>query len=163
MRLYEIKDELTQAALDLAAAETDEEIEDAQRRLFAMEVEQEEKLERMGFLIRNFQADAEACKVEAARLTERRNMHERGAERVKRIIEGEMVRNGDRKIATAKFTFWIQRNTASVVIADELSIPAIYKIPQPDKIDKQGIAIALKAGTEIPGAVLSESESIRMR
>lgn len=55
------------------------------------------------------------------------------------------------------------RKSKAVEITDDKAVPDIYRIPQPDKIDKAGINRALKSGVEIPGAELVEKENIQIK
>lgn len=52
----------------------------------------------------------------------------------------------------------------SVLILDEAEIPASFWKAQDPKLDKKAVGEALKAGTEVPGAMMSNgSETIQIR
>jgi hypothetical protein len=48
-------------------------------------------------------------------------------------------------------------------ILDESLVPAEFKIPQPDKIDKKAIKDAIENGQAIEGAEIVINESVRIR
>ena len=54
-------------------------------------------------------------------------------------------------------------STPSVNITDESIIPAEYRIPQPDKIDKCAIKTALRTDISVPGAEIIFTKGIRIR
>ena len=67
------------------------------------------------------------------------------------------------KVKGKLFTASLAKNPASVAITNEKALPVEYLIPQPSKPDKTAIKEALKNGTSIPGATLSQSEGVRFR
>jgi hypothetical protein len=61
-------------------------------------------------------------------------------------------------IAEPDFTVSLRSVPPSVVIIDEGQIPQDYWKPQPPRLDRQGLSAALKSGSAIPGAALSNSQ-----
>ena len=55
------------------------------------------------------------------------------------------------------------RKSTSAEITDESLIPDDYLVPQPPKVDKRGILADLRAGLDVPGAVLSENQNIQIK
>ena len=53
--------------------------------------------------------------------------------------------------------------STSAEITDESLIPEDYLVPQPPKVDKRGILADLRAGLDVPGAVLSENQNIQIK
>jgi hypothetical protein len=52
----------------------------------------------------------------------------------------------------------------SVLIVDEAAIPADYWKPSDPKLDKKAVGEALKAGREVPGAMMSNGgETLQVR
>jgi phage shock protein A len=123
----------------------------------------EDKLENIGKVIKTIDAEAAGLKVEETRLADRRKSLEANTKRLKQYAEQSMQDAGMKKIKGALFTFSIQKNPAALDIVDEKMIPkAYFTIPQP-VIDKAAIKEELKLGHEIPGAQLTQGESLRIK
>ena len=60
-----------------------------------------------------------------------------------------------KKIVEPDFTISVRPGSPGVVVTCDDTIPDAYKVPQPPKIDRRKILDALKAGADIPSAVLS--------
>lgn len=112
--------------------------------------------------IRNKQAEAEAFKAEADRLTEKKQAAEKAVDSMKKLILDYMRATDQKKTGTGLFTV-SRRSSKSCELTDEAKIPEQYLIPQPAKIDKKAILAELKEGKEIAGARLKESESIMIK
>ena len=56
------------------------------------------------------------------------------------------------------FTASLRAVPPAVVIVDEEQIPRDYWKPQPPRLDRQGLSAALKSGSTVPGATLSNSQ-----
>ena len=129
----------------------------------ALDGELEDKADGYARIIAQLKADAEGLDAEINRLISRKTGLLTNAERLKRHLEASMIATGKRKFKTAFYSFGIQKNPASVKIDDEDAIPSVYLIPQMPKIDKKGIAEALKRGEKLPYAHLEQGESLRIR
>lgn len=112
--------------------------------------------------IRNKQAEAEAFKAEADRLTEKKQAAEKAVDSMKKLILDYMRATDQKKTGTGLFTV-SRRSSKSCELTDETKIPEQYLIPQPAKIDKKTIFAELKEGKKIAGARLKESESIMIK
>ncbi|MEM5769208.1 MAG: siphovirus Gp157 family protein, partial [Bacillota bacterium] len=66
------------------------------------------------------------------------------------------------KVKTPAFTVSLQKSPAAVQISDSTMIPAEFTIVKYD-LDKKRIGEALKAGQEIPGAMLTQGRHLRIR
>lgn len=122
-----------------------------------------EKLEAYGMVIRNIESDVEGLKAEEKRLAERRKVMENGIKRMKLSMHDAMSSTGERKIKGEKFTFTIQKNPPSLKLVDESLIPKEFLVEVAPSIDKKAIMERLKANEEIPGAQISQGESLRIR
>ena len=122
----------------------------------------DEKLESYGKIIRQMQADADMFKSELDRLSVKKKSADNAVERMKKAVKDFMEASGQEKAKAGAFSFYLAA-TQSVNITDEKILPADYLIPQPDKIDKNGIKKALKDGVEIAGAELVTNVGVRMR
>jgi hypothetical protein len=78
---------------------------------------------------------------------------ERG--RKKRELVGAVMEDaGLKKLVEPDFTVSLRPARAPLVIIDEESVPGDFWKPQPAKLDRQGLIVALGAGRDIPGALL---------
>jgi Siphovirus Gp157 len=62
-----------------------------------------------------------------------------------------------KKVVAPDFTVSVRPVGPSVIVIEEQEIPASFKVPQPPKLDKRKILEALKTGTTVPGALLSNN------
>lgn len=122
----------------------------------------DEKVDSYCQIIRQLNADAEMCKAEIDRLTEKKRSAIANADRMKAVLLDFLRTVEGGKVKTALFGASI-RKTQSANITDENAIPTAYRIPQPDKISKTDILRDLKAGAEIPGAEIAVSESVTIK
>jgi chromosome segregation ATPase len=164
MHLYELTESYRKVQTYLE--QIDEEGEAAQQGLELLEQLEdniEAKLCGIARVVKNLTADAEAIKAEEKRLSERRRATENNVQRLKEYAQRQMQMAQMQKAKDELFTLSIQKNPPSVRITDESTIPAPYRIPQPDKIDKRALLDELKAGAEIEGAELEQTEGLRIR
>lgn len=157
MTLYEMTEQARTLYAMLEAGDIDE-------QTFADTLESigaEEKADSYCRIIRQFQADVEALKQEKDRLDAKKKTAEAAIDRMKYALL-EFVRavgGKEQKIKTPLFSV-STRISQSVSVLDADAIPAVYKIPQPDKIAVSEINKALKSGIEIPGAQLTNNTSV---
>lgn len=59
-----------------------------------------------------------------------------------------------KKLVEPEFTVSLRHAQRPLLVIDEDAIPADYWKPQPTKLDRQGLILALSNGKDIPGAVL---------
>lgn len=114
-------------------------------------------------LIRSLKLEADAFRAEERRLAERRASLESLAERLQARLHAGLDAAGVRKLKAGTFDVAIQASPPSLEVLDEGAIPAQWKIPQPDKVDKRGLLAEVKAGKEIPGVRLKRGEHLRIR
>lgn len=158
MTLYE----MTAAARALyelfAAEEIDEQtVEDTLESLGV-----EGKLEDCCKVIRQFEAEAQMFKDEAAKLTTKKDRAEMSIARLKAAIKQFLIISGKDKEKCGLFEVGLRKSQA-VNITDEKLIPAEYKIAQPDKVDKAGIRAVLLEGGRLPGAELQTNQSVQIK
>ena len=158
LSLYQINQQI----LSLMTPDENGEIsEDAFEQISALQLAADEKLESIGCLLKDWQAEADAIKAEADRLTERRRVIEARADRLKRYAADMMLGIGKRKIETPRCVLAL-RPSKAVEVLDEAKIPdAYFAIKR--TVQKAEIAKALKAGAEVPGAVMVERENLTVR
>lgn len=80
-------------------------------------------------------------------------LDERGAKKRRMALEA-MCEVGLKKLEQPDFTASTRAGLPSLIIMSEGLVPAPYWVPQPPKLDRQGLLADLKRGAEIPGAQL---------
>ncbi len=158
MKLYELNESFQQIQTLIEDGQ-----DGLQDTLESIEMAIEEKLENIGKVIKNLEAEAAAFKEEEKRLADRRRSLENNIKHLKQYAENSMVVTGDKKIKAGLFTFAIQKNPPSVSVFNDVIVPKKYYVPVDPKLDKTKIKEDLKNGESIPGVELKQSESLRIR
>ena len=154
--LYELKD------MYLNLMDLDLEDESLKAALENIDDEIEVKAENYAGLIKNLEAEAEAYKKEIERMTKIKKALENRASFLKKNLEEAMIELDKKKFKTKLFSFNIQRNAPGIKILDEDKIPEEF-IEYEKKIKKNDLKKAIIEGLETEGAILVESESLRIR
>ena len=157
MNLYE----LSQNYLAVQEMDLDEDI--LRDTLDSIEEAIEDKAENIAKWIRNLEADKKAFEEEEKRFKEKKQAADNRIKSLKLYLEDNMRLTGKTKFKAGFFSFAIQNNPPSVEVFDEALIPKQFLIAQPVKIDRAGIKELLKAGEEVPGAELKQTEGLRIR
>lgn len=147
MRLYELTADL------LTLQEMLEDTVDDQCLLDTLEGVQGEyeiKLEAYCKVIKNIEADMEALKAEAKRLTDRRKVLEGNVERLKKAMYDSMKATGTDKVKGQIFTVAIQRNGGK--------LPVIVDVPTEDLPDEL-VKVVESPDLEAIGKLLEGGES----
>ena len=113
-------------------------------------------------LIRTLEADAKAIKEEKSRLDKMEKARSNKAKYLKLYLESNMKATGIKKCKADIFTLAIQKNPPSVDVYDFDKLPDEYRKVE-ISADNTKIKDALKNGIDVPGAILCQSESIRIR
>lgn len=162
MRLYEINERIRncvkideQSAVDTLTGE----VIDIQA-LKDLQMERSEKIKNIALWYKDLEAETKALEAEEKAFHIRRKTAENKAQTLKNLLSDTILQG--QKIKDVQYAItW--RKSKAVEITDDKAVPDIYRIPQPDKIDKAGIRRALKSGVEIPGAELVEKENIQIK
>lgn len=158
MNLYEITGAIQQLTEMLSEGDIDEAIyNDTLESLGANNA-----IEDVIKAIRNYQAEAEALKAEADKLTVKRKAAEHAADKLKSMLMDYMSRTEQKSLSAGLFKV-SKGSTKAVSIYDEKALPGIYLVEQPPKPDKAAMLQALKSGEEIPGAELITNEHIKIK
>lgn len=161
-RLYELTSDLLLLQEMLEEAVDDQCLLDT---LEGVQGEYEIKLEAYCKVIKNLEADMDALKAEAKRLTDKRKVLENNVDRLKKAMFDSMKATGTDKIKGTLFTVAIQRNGGKLpVIVDvdtsELPDELVKVVESPDL---EAIGKLLEAG-ECKYAHFGErGESLRIR
>jgi hypothetical protein len=73
-----------------------------------------------------------------------------------------MTEVGLPKLEQPDFTASARAGSPALIVVSEQTIPEAYWLPQPPKLDRQGLLGELKHGALVPGAELSNPKPILM-
>jgi hypothetical protein len=117
--------------------------------------------EALAAVVRSYLDDLDLATALGMRVTdmqERLSRFEQRADKKRELVTSVMEQANIKKLAEPDFTVSLRAVPPSVVVVDEAQIPPDYWKPQPPRLDRQGISAALKGGSAIPGATLSNPE-----
>ena len=157
--LYEIDQDI----LDCVDTETGEILDT--KKLDALQMEREDKLEGVALWIKDLRAEAWAVKEEADKLTARKNALENKIEGLKGWLLFAL--NGE-KLKTPRCNVYYTHNKRLAVEDEAKLIEFLQTLKDPERflrfkdpeLRKDELKTALKDGTIIPGASLEETESV---
>ena len=134
--------------------------------LEAVEGELTEKALDVARVSRNLDAVAVAVREAGKAMLDRAARLEKRAESIRQYLLMNMGFAGITKIECPQFVIAIKHNPPAVVIDDEKFVPAEY-MTQPDppapRPDKAKIRDAIKAGEDVPGCRLVQSDRVDIR
>ena len=84
------------------------------------------------------------------------------ADKKRQLALHAMSEAGLSKLEQPDFTASMRSGSPALVVLSEQAIPPAYWLPQPPKLDRQGLLGELKRGAAIPGAELSNSKPVLM-
>lgn len=126
----------------------------------------EVKAQNVAYAARNLEALAEQIKAAEKQMADRRKAIENRAMHIREYIKTSMEIAGVQKIDCPHFSISIKKNPASVDVFEPSLIPAEYMRqpePPPPAIDKTAIKEAIKAGKEVPGALLAQGTRLDIK
>ena len=158
--------ELGEAYSNVLDLDLDDEV--ASKLLGQIEEAVEQKVENIGLARRSVDSEVKILKEEIDRLTERKKSLEKKSDWLKDYAYQAMKQFGIEKIKGTRLTVWIQNNPVSVDIVDENKVPKVFKIKQPDKIDKKALLDNMKGMTsgelkKVKYAILKHEDGIRFK
>ena len=115
---------------------------------------------------RNIEATAQAVREAGKAMLERAARLEKRAEAIRNYLLMQLEFAQVSKIESPWFVIQVKRNPPAVVIDSEDHIPLVYMTqPEPPapRPDKKAIAAALKAGEDVPGARLVQSDRLEIK
>ncbi|KRN30306.1 hypothetical protein IV40_GL001894 [Lactobacillus selangorensis] len=107
-------------------------------------------------------ADAASLKEEETRLHDRRVAIENKQKLLKEALSQAMIETDQRKFKTPLFSIYIQKNPVKMVISDRDKIDKNY-FHNEEVLDSSALKDDLKAGKQVDGAELQQTESVRIR
>jgi hypothetical protein len=93
-------------------------------------------------------------------MKERLSRLELRADKKRELALEAMTEVGLTKLEQPDFTASTRAGSPALVVIAEETIPKAYWLPQPPKLDRQGILGELKRGIEIPGAQMSNPKPV---
>ena len=161
MKLYEIDE----AIMSLVDQETGEILD--YEAFVELKMAREEKIEGMALWCKNLDAEAKAIRAEEVSLAERRKALESKAKSLREYLS-ELL--GGEKFTTARVACTFRKAKSVEILDEDAFIQTMqesmryeflrYKAPE---INKTEITNALKAGQEVPGALLVEKLSMSIK
>lgn len=140
---------------------TDEEMQEA---LDSLQMEFDDKIEQLRNEVINMNAEAEALKLEKAKLDKRKKVAENGAERAKRflayLLKGEKYKNGAVSISYRKSDRLVIEDAAELLDWAKHNGPGFLKEPE---LREGDIKTAIKNGQPIPFAHIEERNNIQVK
>lgn len=168
MKLYEIANDYLALLQAIENGELPEEaIADT---LEAIEGEIEEKADNIGCVLKEIEAEINAFKAEEQRLAERRKRKEKLYEKLKTYLSETLQRIGVDRVETTRNIISFRKSEAVEVDEEKFIKWATEQYNRDDliittyteKANKTEIKKELKAGIEIPGAVLVTKQNIQL-
>ena len=95
-------------------------------------------------------------------MRERLSRLELRANKKRELALEAMTETGLSKLEQPDFTASTRAGSPALIVIAEERIPEAYWLPQPPKLDRQGILGELKRGVEIPGAEMSNPKPVLM-
>lgn len=166
MRLYELT-EAYRTLADLAFAESDEDGaigQDFVAVLSNLTDDIDTKLAALCRLVRELEQTEAAAKSEAMFFRDKASRAGVAVERLKAYMKENLESIGEKKRKVDDvFTVAIQNNPPGLDVFDLNAVPKSFDLPTVRVVDKDKIKTLLKAGTEIPGCVLTNGTHLRIR
>lgn len=166
MNLYELTDNYKRLLEDIENGDIPAEaIKDT---LDAVEGELDAKLENIACYVKSVAAEEAAIKNEVTALQERQKSKHNEATRMMDYMHTAMNEAGKAKLETARCKISIKQNPESVNVGDifiawaEQNNKALLTYAPPTA-NKTAIKELLKAGTEIPGCIITRGERIEVK
>ena len=131
--------------------------------LEAIEGEIEDKADGYAKVLKELTGKINMLDDEINRLQAMKKVMKNNMDRIKNSLEKSMVVTGKKKFKTALFSFGIQKNPAAVSVLNESAVPEQFWKPQDPVLDKKGLLAYLKENGDTEYAVITQSESLRIR
>ena len=162
--LYEISAQYASILDAVERAESEDEAYELLDELAEIGDALENKAEQFIRIIKVKEAEAEAFKAEADRLSRKKKAAENVAERLKKAMLDAMQLTGQKEIKTSIGKWRVQNNPWSCEVVNIDKVPMAYHIKQEDKIDKAGLLkhFAL-TGEVVDGCEFVQKPGIRFR
>ena len=162
--LYVVADEYLQAQAILNDLELDDQT--VADTLEGLKFPLEQKAEAVGMMVKNLDAFADKIDEAMKAMASRKAAIKNRADKIRDYLQAQMARTQITKIDAPHFALTIKKNPPGVDVFDAAAVPDEFKrippIPMPEP-DKSKIKDALKAGTDVPGARLTQTTRLDIR
>lgn len=163
LRLWQIADKFR--ALESLETEGDLPPEVIRDTLESLEGEFEEKAVAVAHFIENLRAAVQSIENAATKMQARAHAYDKRAESLAQYLLLQMQVTNKKKVESDTVSITVRDNPGSVDVYDQSKVPPAYwrqpPVPPP-AIDKSKIATDIKAGVEVPGAVLVKSQRVNI-
>ena len=161
-KLYELTEAYAEIVARLEDCESDAERAQLLEALDAIGSDISEKGEAYARIMRNAQAEADACEKEIKRLSAMKKARENTVERLKSHMLFALGVAGASELRTSIGKWRIQANPPKVQILDETEVPEEFFVEQPPNIMNSLIMAHWKETGEIPdGCDIVRAEGVR--
>lgn len=161
MKLYELSNQYEQVAHLLEQDDADHEL--LESTLEAIGESLDAKAENIAKLVRKYEAESEAIKVESKRLNERAAKAMKNADKLKEYISDNLQRAGIAKVEGKLFTLSFRKST-QVNVTDFDKLPDDFKLTKTEVVaDKKAIGERLKDGEVVEGAELITNQNLQIK
>ncbi|HUK06810.1 MAG TPA: siphovirus Gp157 family protein [Stellaceae bacterium] len=112
-------------------------------------------------LVRSYLDDltlVEALGLRIADLRKRLARYEARAQKKRGLTLSVMEQADLKQLIAPDFTVSLRRTSPPLIVTAENEIPASWWKPQPSKLDRQGLLVALRGGVAVPGVVLGNGQ-----
>lgn len=163
LKLYEIADEYRALLTIMDSSDEDEIDEDSfLLALDALATDFNAKATNIGCLIREMTAESQAVAETVKNLHDRKQRLDKRANWLRNYLLNQMQTTGMTSTRDNRISVIIKNNPSSVHVDDPESLPMGYcrVIPQRIEPDKTAIKTALKAGVDVPGCSLIQTQRL---
>ena len=160
MKLFELTEQY-QKLLSMVDDECD--MQAIQDTLEGIEGMIADKAESIAKLMKSIEADEQAIKAEEDRLKARREALTNRRLSIKEYLQNQLIEAKIDKLKGTMFTVSIQNNPPSVQIAEGVTVPDKYLVPQEAKVDKRALLDDLRAGVVYEGIGMVQTKGVRIR
>jgi len=137
--------------------------QELQEYLDSLEIQIEDKVKNVFAYSKNLELYGNAIEDEIKRLKDLKKGYINRAEALKKYISYCMLKNGIKSVDTKIARFSFLKSTAVNIVNEEL-IPEQFMVTKTTvQPDKTAIKKAIKAGEEVPGALLDERDNLQIR
>ncbi len=155
--IFEINEKYLEV-LEMANQDVDPQI--IEDTLESIESELHEKIDNTIGLKRSVDGDVDVIDKEIKRLQDIKKQKQNLSDRLKQILQDMLDQRDLQKYRTPTNYIYKRKNAPSVYVTNESLLDKSYFIQQEPKLNKKQIKEDIKAGIEVAGAELRDSESL---
>ena len=160
--LFQIKCEYEEILCEII--EADGEVDESlYEKLNGIDMDLTVKAENYVYIIKKSMSEDDYIDAEIKRLEKRKKRNKNLINRLKNDLKNALERLGKTKLKAPLFVIRIQNNPPTVKVVDESLIPDEFKEERTTThLKKTAMLQLLKDGEEVAGAVMSQSQSLRI-